>query len=111
MVSSNLAEEAKAMRRGILSALLRFGLIAPVCRLLSKLVAEDQPATSAAPATVTDSSAPSLQWDFAKRADEEKPAKAAQETRPTVAAAPAQEPLSSSVPARSSGWRGWIPGF
>ena len=28
MVSSNLAEEAKAMRRGILSALLGFGLIA-----------------------------------------------------------------------------------
>ena len=27
MVSSNLAEEAKAMRRGILSALLGFGLI------------------------------------------------------------------------------------
>ena len=28
MVSSNLAKEAKAMRRGILSALLGFGLIA-----------------------------------------------------------------------------------
>src|SRR5207247_10870940 len=28
-----------------------------------------------------------------------------------AAAPPAQEPPSSSVPARSSGWGSWIPGF
>ena len=90
---------------------LSLALVLPGCSLLSKLVAEDQPATSAAPAAMTDSSSPSLQWDFAKRADEEKTSQAAQETQQPVAAAPAQEPPSSSVPARSSGWRGWIPGF
>src|SRR5437762_4256203 len=90
---------------------LSLALVLPGCSLLSKLVAEDQPATSAAPAAMTDSSSPSLQWDFAKRADEEKTSQAAQETQQPAKAAPPQELPSPSVPARSSGWRGWIPGF
>src|SRR5205823_12231748 len=75
---------------------LAFALVLAGCSTLSKLVAEGQPATSAAPAAMTDASSPSLQWYFAKRADEEQTSKAAQEPRRTVAAAPpAQDPPPS----------------